>query len=73
MQTGATDFFENLAAMCQNTRRHIPPTPKKTVLFNAHFNDRLVSRVEKKNILGEKIRILGYYNIVIIFNKIRNN
>jgi len=27
MQKGATDLFKNLAAMYQNTRRHILPSP----------------------------------------------
>ena len=68
MQKGVTYFFENLAAMYQNIRRHIPPL--QNVLFNTYRNYSLISRVEKKCWGG--IRIFGYYNIVIILNKIGN-
>jgi hypothetical protein len=52
MQEEATDFFENLEAMYQNTGRHIPPSKKKVLFFNTHCNDSLISRVEK-TLLGK--------------------
>jgi hypothetical protein len=64
MQKGATDYFENLAAMYVPKYTAPYPPPPKNVLFNTHRNDSSISRVGKIW-LGNKIRILGYYNIVI--------